>query len=162
MSQETIYRFVWRHKRDGGDRSALLRHCAKKRRKGCGKNDFKGPDPRQGGHLRAPGHRRGARPLWRGGRAHRGRVRPSGRPRDAQPIRIELKLGRTPDTNIAYTSVRRDVFSKFLDLPPIRDLVEIRVDESIRKQTPSFRSKVRDFTALPRMNGAEGDKPVIE
>ena len=57
VSPETIHRFVWRDRRDGGDRSALPRHSAKKRRKRCGKNDFKGPHPREGGHLRASGHR---------------------------------------------------------------------------------------------------------
>ena len=34
VSHEAIYRFVWRDKR-------------------YGKNDFKGPDPRQGGHLKS-------------------------------------------------------------------------------------------------------------
>ena len=71
VSPETIHRFVWRDKRDGGDRRAHLRHSAKKRRKRYGKNDFKGPHPRQGGHLRASGHRRRARPLRREGRGTR-------------------------------------------------------------------------------------------
>ena len=53
VSHETIHRFVWRDKRDGGNRSALPRHSSKKRRKRCGKNDFKGPHPRQGGHLKS-------------------------------------------------------------------------------------------------------------
>ena len=50
---DTSHRFVWRDKRDGGDRSALPQHSSKKRRKRCGKNDFKGPHPGQAGHLKS-------------------------------------------------------------------------------------------------------------
>ena len=45
VSHETIHRFVWRDKRDGGDRRAHPRHSSKKRRKRYGKNDFRGRIP---------------------------------------------------------------------------------------------------------------------
>ena len=45
VSSETIYRFVWRDKRKGGDLHTHLRHSSKKRRKRYGKNDFRGRIP---------------------------------------------------------------------------------------------------------------------
>ncbi len=45
VSCETIHRMVWRDKRAGGDLHTHLRHSSRKRRKRCGKNDFRGRLP---------------------------------------------------------------------------------------------------------------------
>ena len=45
VSPETIYRFVWRDKRNGGDLHTHLRHSSKKCRKRYGKDDFRGRIP---------------------------------------------------------------------------------------------------------------------
>lgn len=42
VSHQTVYRFLWRGKRNDGDLHTHLRQSAKKRRKRCGKNDFRG------------------------------------------------------------------------------------------------------------------------
>jgi len=45
VSHETIYRMVWRDRREGGDLHTCLRHSPRKRRKRYGKNDFRGRIP---------------------------------------------------------------------------------------------------------------------
>ena len=83
VSPETIHRFVWRDKRDGGERNALPGHSAKKRRKRYGKNDFRGRIPDRVDISERPDIVDARARFGEKGGRHGGRGRAPGRPGDA-------------------------------------------------------------------------------